>query len=136
MKAYYNRGDAKKCAKCHDDMWNIVNQASEGFALLYLLRFMKSLNKIYHHGEIMLGRVLNDMAENDDDFDKDLSDGVALEKLIDFAEAYGVEFDEKDIARMKFASTLAEKGIGWHKKRRRGNRKSRIDEGGVDVELD
>lgn len=136
MKAYYNRGDAKKCAKCHEDMRNIVNQSSEGFALLYLLRFMKSLNKIYHHGEIMLGRVLNDMAESDDDFAKDLNDGVALEKLIGFAEAYGLELDERDIARMKFASTLAEKDIGWHRKRRRGNRKSRIDEGSVDIELD
>ncbi len=136
MKAYYNRGDPKKCAVCQDSMWKVVNQASNGFALIYLLRFMRSLNNVYHFGELMLGRVLADMLDGNEQFDDDLEDGTVFEKLLDFAQKHGIELEEDEISEAKFAVKLAEKGIGWHRKRRRGNRKSRIDEGSVEVELD
>ena len=88
MKANYTKSQQQKCAKCKQAMCKVVNDAAEGFALIYLLRFIKSLNKVYHHGEIMIGKVLKHMLDTDDEFSKDLEDGVASTKLIEFAKKY------------------------------------------------
>ena len=132
MKANYTKSQQQKCAKCKQAMCKVVNDAAEGFALIYLLRFIKSLNKVYHHGEIMIGKVLKHMLDTDDEFSKDLEDGVASTKLIEFAKKYGIEIEDVELEEIMLAGSLAEKGIGWHKKRRRGNRKSRIEEGVIE----
>ena len=129
MKAYYDRLDAKKCATCQDGMWKVVNQASEGLALIYLLRFMKSLNNVYHFGEVMLGKVLADMLASNEQFSQDLEDGVAFSRLLEFAKQYGIDLEEEEIGEARLAEKLTEKKIKWHKKRRRGDRKPKYEEG-------
>ena len=102
---------SKACEDFHKANIENALMVSRGNALLHLVHTMIVMGDMQGFGRKRYARAFNRLNEADEQFRKDLQDGVAWYKMKQKLLKYGIEFSEEDDKLCLEAEKLHEKGV-------------------------